>query len=75
MARPSYSPVQRPWTWDNGTASERADMIRHHAELRGMKTDGLCRLFQITPDGLLAILNGHTWSEDFALPDNDRNTP
>lgn len=48
-----------PWAWVTGTPRERADMIRSHWRFGREK---LCDLFNLTDEGLTAILDGDDWT-------------
>ena len=65
------------WSWETGTPRERAEMVRKHAspsarapsyhDARQLSDDDLCRLFNLTPAGLQAILAGADWRPEHAI--------
>lgn len=55
------------WSWENGTPRERANIVRSHAHgTRPLSNAALRDLFCLTPEGLLAILRGLDWCDEFS---------
>lgn len=66
MPRPDYIRQDRSWTWETGTANERAHMIRNHADgARPLSREALKELFRLSDEGLTAILNGDLWRPEY----------
>lgn len=63
MPRPNYIPVQPAWTWENGTAHERADAIRAHQ--RTFDRETIRRLFHLTIEGEDMIRRGDIWRSEY----------
>lgn len=59
------------WSWEIGSPRERADMVRSHLGI-GLTEDHLCDLFNLTPEGLLAIKRGLNWDFAFSQPTGGR---
>lgn len=63
----TYQPPAQPnrWTWEDATPRERANWVRSNRAIGVMDWD-LCELFELTPDGLAAIVRGKNWEERFS---------
>ncbi len=56
------------WSWKTGTPRERAETIRSYAkpDMPGPPTDAELRdLFNLTCDGLIAVLRGWDWQPEY----------
>lgn len=57
------------WTWATASPRERAAMVRGHARgSRPLSFDQLCELFDLTKNGLDAILAGNDWRPEYERP-------
>lgn len=56
------------WAWKPGTPTERANLVRNHAKIPELRYAELCRLFNLTSEGLWEILKGSDWK-----PEHDMN--
>lgn len=57
---------QYSWSWDSGTASERAEMVRNHAYgRRPMESKALASLFHLSEEGVAKILRGDVWRPEY----------
>jgi hypothetical protein len=65
------------WHWEDAPPKERADFVRAHAQpgqdrkTRALKRNELCDAFNLTRDGLHAILRGADWHPSFQRAKNE----
>lgn len=57
-------PFSQPWTWATATANQRACFVRRNRELGIMDWD-LLELFDLTKQGLSAIVAGKDWHPSY----------
>jgi hypothetical protein len=61
------------WSWKNGTALERADMVRGHVGGdRPLSRSTVMELFHLTEDGYEKIVNGDVWRPGYEVSPTDR---
>jgi len=54
------------WTWATASWQERGDFVRQHFRMpRPLSHDQARDLFNLTEEGLMAIINGDTWKPDY----------
>lgn len=55
------------WSWAEGTPTERANCVRAHGRMKGLRFLALCRLFNLTADGAWEILRGDDWRPEYDM--------